>query len=74
MKEKKDKKGTNRGTNMMFVGYPPDRESRSFRMYNPKTNGVVTMRYVIWLNQMYYEDRGPNKKEVEKMAKNEDDK
>ena len=39
----------------MFVGYPANREEDSVRMWNEKTNGVVTTRDVIWMKQMFYE-------------------
>jgi hypothetical protein len=38
---------------MMFVGYS-DRESDSYRMWNPDTNSVVTSRDIVWLLRMYY--------------------
>ncbi len=40
---------------MMFVGYPVNREANSMRMWNPVTNGAVTMRDVIWLKRMFFE-------------------
>ncbi len=40
---------------MMFVRYPVNREADSVRMRNPVTNGVVTMRDVIWLKRMCFE-------------------
>ena len=48
VKEMKGKKSVDRGTPMMFVGYPENRESDSARMWNPETNGVVTTHDVIW--------------------------
>jgi len=47
-------KSGDRGTEMMFVGYPANRESDSVRMWDPSTNGVVTTRDVIWMKRMYY--------------------
>ena len=40
---------------MIFVRYPPDRESDSIQMWNPVTNGIVTTCNVIWMKQMYFE-------------------
>ncbi len=40
---------------MMLVGYPVNREADSVRMWNPVTNGVITMRDVIWLKRMFFE-------------------
>jgi hypothetical protein len=52
--EGKNKKFGNRGTTMMFIGYPSNREHDCVKMYNPETNRIVTTRDVIWLNQFYY--------------------
>ena len=49
VKEGKNSKMGNRGETMMFVGYPQDRSSDTYRMYNPKTNSVVVTRDVTWL-------------------------
>ena len=54
VKEKKNKKLGDRGTKMMFVGYPENREADSYRMWNPLTNGIVTTRDVIWMDRMFY--------------------
>ena len=51
----KNSKTGDRGTTMMFVGYPIDRESDSVRMWDPSTNRVVVTRDVIWLQQMHFE-------------------
>ena len=59
VKEGKDKKTSDRGQDMIFVGYAVDRESNCIRMYNPKTNCVVQTCDVIWLKQMYYEKPEP---------------
>ena len=40
---------------MMFIGYPPNRESDSVRMWNPSTNRVMVTRDILWLKQMLYE-------------------
>lgn len=53
--EGKNGKTGDRGIDMMFVGYPSNRESDSVHMWNPKTNGIVTTRDVIWLKRMYFE-------------------
>ena len=50
-------KSGDRGTEMMFVGYPENRESDSVRMWDPSTNGVVTTRDVIWMKRIYYTRR-----------------
>ena len=63
MKEGKDKKSVDRGIPMMFVGYPANREEDSVRMWNPKTNGVVTTRDVIWMKRMFFEK--PSVDEIE---------
>ena len=55
VKEGKNKKSVDRGIAMMFVGYPANREEDSVRMWNEKTNGVVTTRDVIWMKRMFYE-------------------
>jgi hypothetical protein len=52
--EGKNKKFASRGTTMMFVRYPSNREHDCVKMYNPDTNRIVTTRDVIWLNQFYY--------------------
>ena len=44
-----------RGIEMMFVGYPANRESGSFRTWDPLTNGVATTRDVIWMKRMVYD-------------------
>ena len=54
VKEGKNPKTGDRGIEMMFVGYPFNRESDSVRMWNPGTNRVCTSRDVIWMKQMYY--------------------
>ena len=51
----KNSKTGDRGTTMMFVGYPIDRESDSVRMWDPSTNRVVVTRDVIWLQRMHFE-------------------
>ncbi len=40
-------KSGDHGIEMMFVGYPANRESDSVCMWDPSTNGVVTTRDVI---------------------------
>ena len=50
-----DGKSGDRGIEMMFVGYPANRESDIVSMWDPSTNGVVTTRDVIWMKRMYYE-------------------
>ena len=45
-----------RGIPMMFVGYPINHASDSYRMYNPKTSKISEVRDVIWLKRMYYQD------------------
>ena len=52
--EGKDSKTGNRGTEMMFVGYPSNRSSDTFKLWNQNTNRVVTSRDVIWLKKMYF--------------------
>jgi hypothetical protein len=52
--EGKHGKMGNRGQPMMFCGYS-DRESKSYRMYNPEKNSIVTTRDVYWLNRLYHE-------------------
>ena len=44
------------GIPMMFVGYPINHASDSYRMYNPKTSKISEVRDVIWLKRMYYQD------------------
>jgi hypothetical protein len=51
--EGKNKKFGSRGTTMMFVGYPSNREHDCVKLYNPDTNQIITTRDVIWLNQFY---------------------
>eukprot|EP00956_Cyclotella_meneghiniana_P017443 scaffold28424_cov41-Cyclotella_meneghiniana.AAC.3 len=53
--EGKNKKFGSRGTPMMFVGYPSNREHDCVRMYNPETNRVVTTRDVTSMNQYFYQ-------------------
>jgi hypothetical protein len=48
--EGKDKKFGSRGTTMMFVRYPSNREPDCVKMYNPDTNRIITAQDVIWLN------------------------
>ena len=48
-------KSGDRGVEMMFVGYPANRESDSVRMWDPSTNGVVTTRDVIWMKRINYD-------------------
>ena len=50
----KDGKAGNRGVPMMFVGYS-ERESDTYRMWNPETNSVCNTRDVIWLKRMFYQ-------------------
>ena len=45
---------------MMFVGYPINQEADSVRMWNPVTNGVITMRNVIYLKRMFFEHKTDN--------------
>ena len=47
VKEGKDTKTGDRGIEVMFVGFPFNRESDTVRMWNPCTNRVCTSRYVI---------------------------
>jgi hypothetical protein len=54
VKEGKDGKFGDRGTVMMFVGYPFNREADCVRMWNESTNRVVETRDVIWLKRMYF--------------------
>lgn len=54
VKEGKDGKTGDRGRKMMFVGYPPNRESDSVKMWDPNTNGVWTTRDVTFLDMMFY--------------------
>ena len=68
VKEGKDRKTGDKGIAMMFVGYPLNREADSVRMWNQKTNGVVTTRDVIWLKRMFFE-----RKEKEELFTLEDD-
>jgi hypothetical protein len=42
---------------MVFVGYPKDHASDSYRMWNPKTGKCNEVRDVIWLYCMYYQDK-----------------
>ena len=51
--EGKNKKTGDRGIVMMFVGYS-DRESDSYRFWNPDTNRVVVTRDVIFLKRMFF--------------------
>jgi hypothetical protein len=59
VKDAKNAKTDNRGTVMMFIGYPDNREHDSVRMWNPEMNGIWTTRDVIWLKR-YYFDRTRN--------------
>ena len=68
VKETKGKKSVDRGTPMMFVGYPENRESDSVRMWNPVTNGVVTTRDVIWQDRMFFEKSSDDEMEVNPMV------
>jgi hypothetical protein len=43
-----------RGVQCMFIGYAKDHEGDCYQMWNPKTSGVHSTRYVIWLRQMFY--------------------
>ena len=63
VREGKDGKTGDRGQSMMFVGYAHthNRESDSVRMWNPKTNCVVTTRDVIWLKRKFYERSATDK-------------
>lgn len=54
VKEGKDAKTGNRGTPMMFVGYPANSESDCYRMWNPSTNRIVETRDIIWMGYMLY--------------------
>ena len=54
VKEGKNGKAGDRGTEMMFVGYSMNRESDSKRMWDPATNRVVVTRDIIWMKQMLY--------------------
>ena len=56
VREGKDGKTGDRGTKMMFVGYPHNRESDCKRMFNPQTKRVVVTRDVIWMHEMYYKE------------------
>ena len=49
-----DGKSGDSGIEMMFVGYPANRESDSVQMWDPTKNGVVTTRNVIWMKLMYF--------------------
>jgi hypothetical protein len=53
VKDQKHGKMGEKGLPMMFVGYS-DRESNSYRMWNPKTNRVVVTRDVIWLKRYFF--------------------
>lgn len=53
VKDQKHGKMGEKGIPMMFVGYS-DRESDSYRMWNPKTNRVVVTRDVIWLKRYFF--------------------
>ena len=55
VKIRKDGKMDDLREQMMFVVYPPNRESDSLRMWNPSTNRVVVTRDIIWLKRMFYE-------------------
>ena len=55
----------NRGTIMMFVGYPDNHAGDSYRMYNEKTKKVVTTRDILWLNRMFYNKEGKPYHEVD---------
>jgi len=57
VKEGKDGKSGDRGTTMMFVGYPANRESDSKRMWNAETNRVVVTRDVLWLKRYFYQQK-----------------
>ena len=49
-----DGKSGDHGIEMMFIGYPANRESDSVLMWDPITNGVLITRDVIWMKQMYF--------------------
>ena len=49
-----DGKSKDHGIEMMFIGYPANRESDSVQMWDPTTNGVVTTRDAIWMKRMYF--------------------
>ena len=55
VKSGKDGKTGNHGKAMMFIGYPPKRESNSVKMCNPSTNWFMVTCDIIWLKRMYYE-------------------
>ena len=57
---------------MMFVGYPPNRESDSVRMWNPSTNRVMVTRDVIWLKRMFYEPENTIVMELDPVGMAED--
>ena len=48
----KDGKTGDRGTPMMFVGYV-NRESNSYRMWNPSTIRVSVTHDVVWMKRMF---------------------
>jgi hypothetical protein len=57
VKQGKNGKLGDRGVPMVFVGYPKDHASDSYRMWNPATGKCNEVRDVIWLHRMYYQDK-----------------
>ena len=47
-----------RGTVMMFVGYPDNHAGDCYQMYNAKTQRVIVTRDIIWLDRMFYSKEG----------------
>ena len=69
----KDGKTGDRGSTMMFVGYPSSHESDSVRMWNQDTNRVVTTRDVIWLKRMFFDIPTANNATLELEISGNDD-
>ena len=73
-KEGKNAKTGDRGQDMMFVGYPMNREEDSVRMWNPQTNRVVVTRDVIWLKRMFYVQENDDGMKLDEWSEAQDEK
>lgn len=61
--KKRDKRKLgDRGTRMMFIGYPDNAYGDAYKMWNPITNKVIVSRNIIWANRMFYQ---PIEEEIE---------
>ena len=56
LRAKMTPKVENRGHICMFVGYPDDHASDTYRMWDPRSRRVHVTRDIKWLNRMYFEN------------------